>query len=240
MKLFLHSLAGLLAASTSASAALVFTFNTTVTSAPGTAFSIGQPVTITLTTNDPAVLGTPLDTDGNMSASHALWYVEFTGTPQIWSDVQISGTTGSYVYPDGFPNAPYDELGSNVDQRPRVIADSETNSIGLSAGGESIRGFYFTQTTPIAGWQNFPNDATATLDNVFNLGTYPITTPTSFSILTFDGGINAYTLSGTDFTISDSAAAVIPEPSTYLAAASAIGLAGFIVVRRRKRVAVAE
>jgi hypothetical protein len=206
---FLFSVACLM--SSSAFAAIVFTFETT-NHAAALGYTVGQSATFVVTIEGDA---------SSMGPDGRYW------SGSIYST--ISGTGLSGAFSSSFDNADLSII-SPGDMSGQVGNISE--GLGLSANGTPLFYLNFLFTLPEDFHAYSPSEGPISPQEYFSqeLGSYvsPITDPMGNSFKLFDDGIDY-----AGFTIDRLTISSVPEPSTYALYVAAIVL-GLAIFRRRE------
>ena len=231
-------------------AEVIVTATGTIQTSDGTAFSLGESVTVTFTLAEG--IGAPNATN---TTDYARWEVSAgTGSDPSWgyptgtalfSDISVSGATGSYdsgsadhsnVIESGYkvlPNGRVRDLAIYLG-----VYEHAESGFGLVRGGEDISWIDFAVKPASFLPTSLAGDASVTPESLFPNGTYD-TTGADLSQIYFytgQGWNNSYDMSVDSFTISSGASEVsaVPEPSGALCLAGLIASSAFL--RRREAV----
>ncbi len=205
------ALSALLASS--AHAAVNFTVDLTITSADGSAFSIGENVSVTLTTIDG--LGAPNKQNDGGGVD---WdYTQPGADPGVplFSNISITGTSGAFDFN-------FVEKHSNIRAGDSVgvsgtqdrfflyLDEAQANGFNLFRNGEELNYFDFRVDPASLVSVVYASNPGATPENTFVNGTYEFTDATVNAVYFYtDGYSNEYIGTATALTVTGA----VPEPA---------------------------
>lgn len=206
----------------------MFTATGTVSHADGTAFSLGQTLTLVLVTH-PALDALAPNTTNDTTAVEYSYTIE--GETPIWSQVALTGTTGQWAdTPDGLD--PHSFVYSDDLSAISMIASTDRDGgIGLFAGNVEIQTIWLTVEGLNPGFETFPGDETANPNTIWDADGIGDFAFGAFTITALNSGneFEYYDVDLTSFTVT--AGSAIPEPATT---AGVLGLLAVCVVGWRR------
>lgn len=197
---------------------IIFTIDGTAQS-NALGFTTGQTVRFTMQLDE---LGSAFP-NGEAGAGRMYWEDELSAHPNMWSNIVVTGQTGSYQKPTG------DDAYNFIEVTPGAIylwASTTGTNLGFSLGGQPVKE---VQTYVVPSGANFPMLGTLPDPNVYFaslVGVY-----TSFS----EGG-STYLASATEnlgINVTSFTIAQVPEPSVHAGLAAFAGL--MLVMSRHVR-----
>ncbi len=210
-------------AAAAAQGQIVFTITGTPTS-PALDFGTSDPVTFTMTLDDFSSV-TP---GGYTEVDRMFWDQEEESQPNMWSQVTVTGQSGSYVVPDAADAYNFIEL---LDNSLYLWSSTNTGDLGLSVGGHAVRDMqvYLIFNDPVFTLQGgaIP-DPNLYFSNY--IGNYD-------SSLIEGGDVYIETITGgaLHLNVSSLSIAPVPEASTSAALTGVAGLGAVLVLRRRRK-----
>lgn len=186
----------------------------------GTAFTVGDSVTVTMTTT--ADLGVP---NSENTTSSVIWSGDVSPNPSVWGDVSLSGSTGTYT-----PANRGDLSSNNTPELYLDVYNKNNSSIGLSHGGEAII-YIDAIITPSGTYARYPGDSSASPETAFYNGTYALTHDPAGSVYT-----DTETYYGIQYTSLTITGALVPEPGTYALSFGVVVLLGVMLRRYYGRI----